>query len=69
MNKIIVTSLTLFSMIVTLPACSENSDDNAPKNDRIWKTQTDALKQADDLAEQLNNEFKRKEKQMQEAQQ
>jgi hypothetical protein len=67
-NLALITFVT-FTLLLTLNACSENSNDNAAKNDHIWKTQTDTLKQANDLADQLNKEFEKKEKQLQETQQ
>ncbi len=69
MNKFDLISLTLFSLVFSLISCSDSSNDNTTKNDHVWKTQTDTLKQANDLAEQLNEEFKRKEKQLQDARQ
>lgn len=62
-------SIIIFFVLI-LAACSENANDKtpAPENDHIWKTQTDALKKAEDLAQQLNEEFKKKAKQMEEAQ-
>ena len=60
----------LISIIITLAACSGDTNDNetTPKNDHIWKTQTDTLDDAKNLAEQLNEEFKKKAQQMEEAQ-
>lgn len=69
MIKITLLFLILFSLIFTLNSCSEESNENKMKNDHIWKTQTDTLKQANDLADQLNKEFEKKEKQLQDAQQ
>jgi len=64
MNKFIY-----ISILSTLVACSDNPDNETPtpKNDHIWKTQTDALKKAEDLAEQLNEQFKKKAKQIEQA--
>ncbi|MFV1983508.1 MAG: hypothetical protein ACC657_08200 [Thiohalomonadales bacterium] len=64
-------NIILISILITLIACSENTDESAPppENDHIWKTQTDALQQTKDLADKLNEEFKKKQQQMQDAQQ
>ncbi len=67
MKNIITIILLLF-----IAACSDDkvaqSDKKAtPKNDHIWKTQTDALQKTKDLAEQLNKQFKEKAEQLEKA--
>jgi hypothetical protein len=63
-------NLTLIFLLLALISCNEDSNDKSAakqKNDHIWKTQTDALQDAKDLAEQLNEQFKKKSEQMEQA--
>ena len=59
---------TLLACGLILGACSQDDDsDSASKDqDHIWKNQTDALKQAQQLQGTLNEETRRKEKQLEE---
>jgi len=63
-------NLILILFLMSLIACSEESGDNTSKakNEHIWKHQTDALKKTEDLAKQLEKEFKKKMEQMEKAQ-
>ncbi|VAX02156.1 hypothetical protein MNBD_GAMMA22-423 [hydrothermal vent metagenome] len=65
-------NLITITLLLLVTACSEDNiaqsdKKTTPKNDHIWKAQTDALQQTKDLAEQLNEQFKQKEKQLQQA--
>jgi len=57
----------LIFITLSFIACSDNNAEK-PKNEHIWKTQTDALQKTKDLAEQLEDEFKKKMEQMEKSQ-
>ncbi len=64
MKKLLITTLTLASLLQT--ACSQDTDKAENDQDHVWKTQTDALKQAQQLQGSLNEETERKQKQLEE---
>ncbi len=59
-------NIILLSILFTFAACNGDSKEETttPKNDHIWKSKTDSIKKAKDLAEQLNEQFKKKAEQM-----
>ncbi len=63
-------NILLLFILFTFTACNNDTKEEvtAPKNDHIWKSQTDSIKKAKDLAEQLNEQFKNKAKQMEDSQ-
>ncbi len=64
MKKLLITILALASLLQT--ACSQDTDKAENDQDHIWKTQTDALKQARQLQGTLDKETERKQKQLEE---
>ena len=65
--KICKMNVLILSLLL-LTACSNDTDENKVKDDHIWKTQTDSLKKTKDLAEKLEDEFKKKMEQMEKSQ-
>lgn len=56
------------SLALTMIACSDNSEETAekPNGDHVWKTQTNALQSAKDMANKMEESLKQQQEKMDE---